>query len=86
MAVSMALIVSLLVHVAPLTAQQTEYAEEIRGVWVTNVASPMLYNKDSIADAMDYLAANGINVIFPVVWNKAETQYRSGAHAGPLWR
>jgi len=73
----MALIVSLLVHVAPLTAQQTEYAEEIRGVWVTNVASPMLYNKDSIADAMDYLAANGINVIFPVVWNKAETQYRS---------
>lgn len=62
---------------APAVAQPIEYREEVRGVWVTNVASPMLYNKDEIARAMDYLASNGINVVFPVVWNKAETQYRS---------
>lgn len=67
----------LMLHTQPAKAQEVQYAEEIRGVWVTNVASPMLYNKDNIAFAMDYLAANGINVIFPVVWNKAETQYRS---------
>lgn len=58
-------------------AQQTNYVEEVRGVWVTNVASPMLYNKDEIAKAMDYLAENGINVIYPVVLNKGVTQYRS---------
>lgn len=56
---------------------QTEFVEEVRGVWITNVASNVLYNKDEIARAMDYLAANGINVVFPVVWNKSETQYRS---------
>jgi uncharacterized lipoprotein YddW (UPF0748 family) len=56
---------------------ETEYVEELRGVWVTNVASDVLNNKARLAAAMDYLASNGINVIFPVVWNKAETQYRS---------
>jgi len=56
---------------------QTDFVEEVRGVWITNVASNVLYNKDEIARAMDYLAANGINVVFPVVWNKSETQYRS---------
>jgi uncharacterized lipoprotein YddW (UPF0748 family) len=56
---------------------QSEFVEEVRGVWITNVASNVLYNKDEIARAMDYLAANGINVVFPVVWNKSETQYRS---------
>jgi uncharacterized lipoprotein YddW (UPF0748 family) len=56
---------------------QAEFVEEVRGVWITNVASNVLYNKDEIARAMDYLAANGINVVFPVVWNKSETQYRS---------
>lgn len=59
-------------------AQPTvEYVEEVRGVWVTNVASPVLNSKASIAQAMDYLAKNGINVVFPVVWNKGVTQYQS---------
>ncbi|MCH8494582.1 MAG: family 10 glycosylhydrolase [Balneolales bacterium] len=71
------LLVAAVLLTSNVNAQQTEYAEEIRGVWITNVASPMMYNKDSIAEAMDYLASNGINVVFPVVWNKAETQYPS---------
>ncbi len=54
-----------------------DVVEEVRGVWVTNVASNVLHSKANIAQAMDYLAANGINVIFPVVWNKGETQYVS---------
>jgi len=75
MMVALAVLISGITSVA--SAQPVTYKEEVRGVWVTNVASPMLYNKDQIAQAMDYLAANGINVVFPVVWNKAETQYRS---------
>ena len=45
----------------------TEYVEEVRGVWVTNVASNVLHSKANIAQAMDYLGRNGINVVFPVV-------------------
>ena len=60
-----------------LTAQSTFYEEEVRGVWITNVDSDVLTSKQKIADAMDYLADNGINVVFPVVWNKGYTQYPS---------
>lgn len=73
MVVVIAIFPAILLH----AQTQTEYVEELRGVWVTNVASDVLNNKARIAAAMDYLASNGINVIFPVVWNKAETQYRS---------
>jgi uncharacterized lipoprotein YddW (UPF0748 family) len=59
-------------------AQPTvEYVDEVRGVWVTNVASPVMNSKASLAAAMDYLGRNGINVVFPVVWNKGVTQYQS---------
>lgn len=59
-------------------AQSTdEYVDEVRGVWITNVASNVLHSKASIANAMDYLGKNGINVVFPVVWNKGVTQYWS---------
>ncbi len=75
-ALALAIAVSI-IPVSNIAAQEVQYKEEVRGVWITNVASPMLYNKDEIAKAMDYLAANGINVVFPVVWNKAVTQYRS---------
>ena len=34
-------------------AQATEYREEVRGVWVTNVASDVLHSKQKLADAME---------------------------------
>lgn len=59
-------------------AQTTEeVVDEVRGVWITNVASNVLHSKASIANAMDYLGKNGINVVYPVVWNKGVTQYWS---------
>jgi len=45
-------------------------AEELRGVWITNVDSNVLSSDQGIVDAMDYLAALGVNVVFPVVYNK----------------
>jgi uncharacterized lipoprotein YddW (UPF0748 family) len=50
---------------------------EIRGVWITNVDSDVLFSKQAIAEAMDYLAARGFNMVFPVVWNKGLTLYPS---------
>ncbi len=50
---------------------------ETRGVWITNTDSEVLRDKQSIAEAMDFLALTGFNVVFPVVWNKAVTLYPS---------
>ncbi len=53
------------------------YKKEVRGVWITNVASDILNSRENIARGLDYLARNGFNVIFPVVWNKDYTLFPS---------
>ncbi|AFY46907.1 hypothetical protein Nos7524_1013 [Nostoc sp. PCC 7524] len=50
---------------------------EIRGVWLTTTDSKVLRSQQRIAEAMDFLAATGFNVVFPVVWNQAVTLYPS---------
>ncbi|GBO56038.1 hypothetical protein APA_4244 [Pseudanabaena sp. lw0831] len=52
--------------------------EKIRGVWLTNVDSEVLDSKKKIAEAMNLLEDTGFNTVFPVVWNKGYTLYRSG--------
>jgi len=59
-----------------INAQQ-EYKQEVRGVWITNVDSDVLYSKDKLAEAMDYLASRGFNMVYPVVWNKGVTLHPS---------
>lgn len=54
-----------------------EQARELRGVWLTNVDSDVLMSREQIAEAMQLLADCNINVVFPVVWNKAYTMYPS---------
>lgn len=50
---------------------------EIRGVWLTTTDSQVLRSQHNIAEAMDFLATTGFNVVFPVVWNKSATLYPS---------
>lgn len=50
---------------------------ETRGVWLTTTDSKVLKSRQRIAEAMDFLAHTGFNVVFPVVWNKAVTLYPS---------
>ena len=50
---------------------------EIRGVWLTTTGSKVLDSRENIVEAMDFLAETGFNVVFPVVWNKAVTQFPS---------
>ncbi len=50
---------------------------ETRGVWISKTDSQVLNSKESIAEAMGFLAETGFNVVFPVVWNKAVTLYPS---------
>ena len=50
---------------------------ETRGVWLTTTDSKVFSSKQTIAQAIDFLAQTGFNVIFPVVWNNAATLYPS---------
>ena len=50
---------------------------EIRGVWLTNVDSRVLESRESISEAMQFLADHHFNLVCPVVWNKGWTLYRS---------
>jgi uncharacterized lipoprotein YddW (UPF0748 family) len=57
--------------------QHTPIPVELRGVWLTNVDSHVLESRAQITDAMQFLADYNFNVVYPVVWNKAMTLYRS---------
>jgi uncharacterized lipoprotein YddW (UPF0748 family) len=50
---------------------------EIRGIWLTTTDSNVFSSQARITKAMEFLAETGFNVVFPVVWNKATTQYPS---------
>ncbi len=50
---------------------------EIRGVWITNVDSDVLFTRDRLATAIKDLRALNFNTIYPVVWNWGYTTYPS---------
>ncbi len=60
-----------------LTAPGEEKAMETRGIWLTNTDTRVFSSKQTIAEAMNFLAETGFNVVFPVVWNNAATLYPS---------
>ncbi|BAZ02241.1 hypothetical protein NIES37_62520 [Tolypothrix tenuis PCC 7101] len=64
---------------------------EIRGVWLTNVASGVFFVPWGINRAVNQLSALNFNTIYPVVWNRGHTFYNSavakrvtGADTQPL--
>jgi uncharacterized lipoprotein YddW (UPF0748 family) len=50
---------------------------ETRGVWLPTTGSQVFKSRERIAEAMDFLAQTGFNVVFPVVWTKGLTLYPS---------
>jgi len=51
--------------------------QQFRATWLTNVDSYVLATDNSIVEAVTYLSSIGVNVIFPVVYNKGYTIYPS---------
>lgn len=77
----------------PVFNQQKSLATqtEIRGVWLTNVASGVLFLPWGINRAINQLTALNFNTIYPVVWNRGNTFYKSsiakivtGSDADPI--
>lgn len=55
----------------------TKSTREIRGVWITNVDSDVLFSRDRLATAIKDLRSLNFNTIYPVVWNWGYTIYPS---------
>ena len=52
---------------------------EVRGVWITNVASSVLFSPWGISRAVHQLADLQFNTLYPVVWNRGQAFYHSHA-------
>jgi uncharacterized lipoprotein YddW (UPF0748 family) len=50
---------------------------EIRGVWLTNIDSDVLFERQRLADAIDTLSQLNFNTLYPTVWNWGHTLYPS---------
>jgi uncharacterized lipoprotein YddW (UPF0748 family) len=51
--------------------------KEIRGVWLTNIDSDVLYRQDRLQSALKKLRELNFNTIYPSVWNCGYTLYPS---------
>ncbi|MGL5873459.1 MAG: glycoside hydrolase family 10 protein [Xenococcaceae cyanobacterium] len=56
---------------------QDNNSAELRGVWLTNIDSDVLFEKENISQAIDNLAKLNFNTIYPTVWNWGHTLYPS---------
>lgn len=50
---------------------------EIRGVWLTNIDSDVLFKPDNVTDAIATLSQLNFNTLYPTVWNWGYTLYPS---------
>ncbi|MDJ0704774.1 MAG: family 10 glycosylhydrolase [Leptolyngbyaceae cyanobacterium MO_188.B28] len=50
---------------------------ELRGVWLTNIDSNVLFSRESLGSAVDTLAGLNFNTLYPTVWNWGYTLYPS---------
>jgi uncharacterized lipoprotein YddW (UPF0748 family) len=62
---------------SPARADTDTQPLEIRGVWLTNVDSEVLYSKDSLREAIRRLERLNFNTVYPTVWNGGYTLYPS---------
>ena len=50
---------------------------EIRGVWLTNVDSQVLFSEQAVKDSLQKLANKRFNTVYPAVWSWGYTLYPS---------
>ncbi|MGJ5675334.1 MAG: glycoside hydrolase family 10 protein [Nostochopsis sp.] len=64
----------------PLPAQNLpirSQTAELRGVWLTNIDSNVLFQRDRLKSALQNLKQLNFNVVYPTVWNWGWTLYPS---------
>lgn len=73
------LLVALLVVLTTVFLGQNSSASpnKIRGVWLTNVDSNVLYDPVQLKTAIADLKSTNFNTLYPTVWNDGHTLYPS---------
>lgn len=51
--------------------------QELRGIWLTNIDSEILYSRQNLRQGFQQLKNLGFNTIYPVVWHSGYTLYPS---------
>lgn len=59
---------------------------ELRGVWLTNIDSDVLFERDRLSNALKELARLNFNTVYPTVWNWGYTLYPSSVAEKALGR
>jgi len=59
---------------------------EIRGVWLTNIDSDVLFERDRLSQAIQTLHQLNFNTIYPTIWNWGYTLYPSSVAAKTIGR
>lgn len=62
---------------AEVSSRSAAPTAEIRGVWLTNVDSEVLFSKDNLRDGLRRLERLNFNTIYPTIWNGGHTLYPS---------
>jgi len=57
--------------------QPTGPAEELRGIWLTNIDSEVLFSRQHLSGALERLGQLHFNTVYPTVWNGGYTLYPS---------
>ncbi|WP_427159589.1 glycoside hydrolase family 10 protein [Aliinostoc sp. HNIBRCY26] len=73
----------------PLNAQispNSSSAIELRGVWLTNIDSDVLFERDRLRQAVQKLDELNFNTVYPAVWNWGYTLYPSRVAAQVIGR
>ncbi|CDN12312.1 hypothetical protein RintRC_4793 [Richelia intracellularis] len=61
----------------PIQAQNLPQSTELRGVWLTNIDSNVLFQRDRLKSSLKQLKDLNFNVVYPTVWNWGYTLYPS---------
>ncbi|MBD2167857.1 glycoside hydrolase family 10 protein [Calothrix membranacea FACHB-236] len=73
----------------PLNAQippARSLATELRGVWLTNIDSDVLFERDRLKKSLQRLSELNFNTVYPTVWNWGYTLYPSKVAAKVIGR
>ena len=70
-------VMSIVAQPAATNPQTLGPRSEIRGVWITNVDSAVLFNTAALKEAVQQLAQLHFNTLYPAVWNWGYTTYPS---------
>ncbi|MBE7383472.1 MAG: family 10 glycosylhydrolase [Leptolyngbya sp. SIO1E4] len=65
---------------------QRQPSAELRGVWLTNIDSEVLFSRENLEEAVQRLKALNINTLYPVVWNFGYPQFPSATAERVLGR